>query len=322
MSALLRLRSAFNKVALATLCAFVLGLASPPSHAQSRDSVTLSRTLVQVHATVTDKNGRRIPGLEKDRFAVYEDGVRQEIAFFSGEDTPASIGIVFDLSGSMEQRINGARAALKRFVETSHPDDEYFLVGFADRPELLRDFTRSGGDIVNAVTLAVPAGSTALLDAAALAVAKVREARHARKAIVVISDGEDNRSRYTHKEFAEIVKESDALLYAIGISNPFAAAVDQSPKPLVIDPNRLILSSGSIVLKRIALASGGRAFFPKDQESLMEAFTEVALELRSQYSLGYYPNAGPTSDKYHKIKVTVDAKAIVRAREGYWGRGQ
>jgi len=159
------------------------------------DKVILNTGIVNVVISVTDPYGRFVTGLGKDHFDVFDDKVKQQIAHFSDDDAPVSLGIVYDVSGSMKERIHRSIRALKRFIETSHDDDDFFLIGFNDRAKLVQDFTTSGDQVVSHLMFVQPKGSTALYDAAYIAVEKVAQGRHTKKALLIISDGQDNNSR-------------------------------------------------------------------------------------------------------------------------------
>lgn len=276
-----------------------------------QEPVIKQRTsVVTVDVTVLDQLNRQISGLTRDHFEVYEDKVRQQIDFFSDEDRPLSIGIVFDLSGSMKSKLSRAREALKAFITTSHEDDDFFLIGFNQRASLLAGF--SGGDtIINKLTLADPNGQTALFDAAYLGIEKAREGRHDRRALLIISDGQDNSSRYSYGELRRLLKESDVQIYCIGIGEEGAAA------------NSILDRQGQAILEEIARATGGLTFFPHSWEELEDAITRIALVLRHQYSLGYVPLNEKRDGKWRKIRVRLNPpkglpSLSVRAREGYY----
>src|SRR5262249_28048289 len=156
--------------------------------------------------SVTDGYDRLVTGLQRKDFEVFEDKVKQEITFFSDADAPINLGIIFDVSGSMKGKLDRARDALKAFIQTSHSDDDFFLVGFNQRANLLAEFT-DGEALVNKLTLVDPKGQTALYDAAYLGIEKVKQGRHSRNAILLISDGQDNSSRYTYTELRRVLKE-------------------------------------------------------------------------------------------------------------------
>jgi Ca-activated chloride channel homolog len=259
---------------------------------QSDNKLVLSTRLVNPTVTVTDSYGRFVTGLRKEHFEVYDDKVKQEIAHFSDEDAPVSLGIVYDVSGSMKERITRSLGALKRFIETSHDDDDVFLMAFNDRPMLVEDFTTSADRLIGRLMFVSPKKSTALYDAVYLAVEKVRQGRHSKKALLLISDGQDNNSRYSSKELRNRVKEADVLIYAIGITDPY---------------NDSLAGFGRGLLEELARMTGGRAFFPNgyNEPELMEVCTRIALELRHQYAIGFYPTDTSNKAKWHKVKIKV-----------------
>ncbi len=273
------------------------------------DKVQLETAIVNVTISVTDSYGRFVTGLTKDHFEVFDDKVKQSIAHFSDDDAPVSLGIVYDVSGSMKERLIRSIRALKRFIETSHDDDDFFLIGFNDRAKLVQDFTTSGDQIVSHLMFVQPKGSTALYDASYLAVEKVQQGRHKKKALLIISDGQDNHSRYTYKELRNRVKEADVQVYAIGITDP---ATDT------------LAGFGRGVLEEMTRMTGGRAFFPNayNEPELVEICTRIALELRHQYSIGFYPSDYQSAAKWHKVQVKVSpprglGRLQLSYREGY-----
>lgn len=281
-----------------------------PPRTVAADDLHLNRDLITVNVTISDPYGRFVTGLDKTHFEIYDDKIKQDITFFSDDDAPITLGIIYDVSQSMQSRLNRSLHALKRFVETSHSDDEYFLVGFNQRAQLLRDFTTSGIEVVNSLTLVQPQGRTALYDAAYIGIEKARQGRHQKRALLIISDGQDNNSRYTYSELRDLVKESDVQLYAIGI-------VD-----LIRDTE--LGPYGEAVLEELSRSTGGRAFFPSSEEELVDVCTQIALELRHQYSIGYYPTTDIRDGRWHKLKVKVMPPPglphlSVRAKEGYYG---
>jgi Ca-activated chloride channel family protein len=273
------------------------------------DRIILDTNLVNVTVTVTDTYGRFVTGLTKDHFEVYDDRVKQQIAHFSDEDAPVSLGIVYDVSGSMKERIGRSMRALKRFIETSHDDDDFFLISFNDRASLIQDFTTSADKLISHLMFVNPKGSTALFDAVYLAVEKARQGRHPKKALLIISDGQDNNSRYTYKELRNQVKESDVQIYAIGITDPY---------------NDALAGQGRAILEEITRMSGGRAFFPSayNEPELVEICTRIALELRHQYAIGFYPTDTQSDAKWHKIHIKVNppkglGRLSLSYKEGY-----
>jgi Ca-activated chloride channel family protein len=280
-----------------------------PQEPKGDQRITLNTDVVNVTISVTDPYGRFVTGLGKDHFEIYDNKVKQEIAHFTDEDAPVSLGIVYDVSGSMRERINRSIRALHRFIETSHNDDDFFLIAFNDRAKLIQDFTTSGDSVLGHLMFANPQGSTALYDAAYIAVEKVQQGHHSKRALLIISDGQDNNSRYTYKELRNIVKEADVQIYAIGITDPV---------------NDSLAGFGRSVLEEITRMTGGRAFFPNDynEPELVEICTRIALELRHQYSVGFYPTVVASESKWHKVQVKVNpprglGRLSLSYREGY-----
>jgi Ca-activated chloride channel family protein len=260
---------------------------------QTQGRIVLGVGVVNVIVSVTDPYGRFVTGLSKDHFDIFDDKVKQQIAHFTDEDSPVSLGIVYDVSGSMKERLMRSIKALRRFIETSHDDDDFFLIGFNDRAKLIQDFTTSGDQVVGHLMFVNPKGSTALYDASYLAVEKVQQGRHTKKALLIISDGQDNNSRYTYKELRNRVKEADVQIYAIGITDPASDT---------------LAGFGRGVLEEITRMTGGRAFFPNayNEPELVEICTRIALELRHQYSVGFYPSDVTSDAKWHKVQVKVN----------------
>src|SRR5215470_10077178 len=266
--------------------------------------------LVSLTVTVTDSLNRLVSGLDRRHFEVYEDKVKQEISFFSDDDAPVNLGIVFDLSGSMKGKLDRARDALKAFIQTSHSDDDFFLVGFNQRANLLAEFT-DGESLTNKLTLVDPKGQTALYDAAYLGIEKVKQGRHNRNAMLLISDGQDNSSRYTYSELRKVLKEAGVQIYCIGIVEVGGAA------------GGTLDMQGQAILEEIAQTTGGKAFFPRSAAELEDATTRIALELRHQYSIGYNPTNVKRDGQWHKIKVNVKgpkglSNLKVQHKEGYY----
>jgi Ca-activated chloride channel family protein len=272
--------------------------------------VIVHSDLITLTVTVTDTYGRFVTGLGKNAFTIFDDKTQQEISFFSDEDAPVSLGVVFDVSGSMGgDKISRAREALSKFVDTSHARDEYFLIGFNNRAQLLLDHTRDSDALMQKLTFIQTHGQTALYDATYLGVERVTRGVHPKRAILLISDGQDNSSRYTFTELKRLLKESDVIIYAIGIVN----SSDDSQ----------LGSGGRAILEELAGVSGGKAFFPSTSAEMNDTFERIALELRTQYSIGYRPAAFANDGKWHKLKIKVQPprgfpRLFVRGREGYF----
>lgn len=265
--------------------------------------------LVLVPVTITDPMNRLVTGLDKDNFQLFQDKNRETIRDFSTEDAPVSIGLIFDMSGSMGDKIDRAREAVVEFLKTANPQDEFFLITFNDRPDEVSDFTQSIADLQNKLIFTQPKGRTALLDAIYLGMSKMRQARYPRRALLIISDGGDNHSRYTEGEIKSLVREADVTIYAIGIYDHYFPTPEE----------RL----GPELLSEIAENTGGRAFSVDNPNDLADVATKIGIELRNQYVLGYRPKNPVHDGKWHKIKVKlIPPRGLpplhVHAKSGYY----
>lgn len=270
----------------------------------------INTELVSMTVTVTDPYNRLVTGLDKHHFEVFEDKVKQEITHFSDDDVPVSLGIVFDVSGSMKGKLERARDALKAFIQTSHNDDDFFLVGFNQRANLLAEFT-DGDTLSNKLHLVDPKGQTAVYDAAYLGIEKVKQGRHTKRALLLISDGQDNSSRYTYGELRKLLKEAGVQIYCLGIVEMGGGS------------GTSLDMQGQGILEEIAQVTGGKAFFPRTAAELEDQTTRIALELRHQYSIGYMPTNIKKDGQWHKIKVNVKQprglpSLKVQHKEGYY----
>lgn len=274
-------------------------------------SLKIKTDLVTLPIVVTDRKGDLVNGLKQGDFSVYDEGTLQKIALFSVDDSPVSLSVVFDSSGSMSgKKIDQAKQAIARFVETSHPRDEFFLIGFNSRPQLLLGSTRDAYALAAKLTYVKPDGETALYDAVYLSVEKTLRGTHPRKVALVISDGLDNDSRYTYNDVKRLLQESGVVVYAIGISR------NMTPR------QRL---AGEDTLEKLAGISGGKAFFPDSVLEMDAAFERIAVELRRQYSIGFEPSNFVPDGKWHRLKVLVktppgEKKLVVRTRKGYYAQ--
>jgi len=244
-------------------------------------------TLVLIPVTVTDMIGKPMLGLDIEAFQLFEDGVEQRITHFANEDTPASVGILFDASGSMERKIQKSREAVSRLFRGSDTGDEYSLVAFGDRPQLLSGFTADTAATQNTLLSIVPKGWTALFDAISLSVHYMKKAIHPRKALVIISDGGDNNSRYTKQEITQLLRESDVCIFAVGILGPKVTA------------------GGMKSLSELAEETGGRMFPVGNVNDLPDAIEKINRALHNQYVLGYSPINGEKDGKFRKIRVNL-----------------
>lgn len=279
--------------------------------AEADGTVITNTDLITLTVTVTDIYGRFVSGLNKSAFSVLDEKQPQEIAFFSDDDAPVSVGVIFDVSGSMSgDKVRRARDALSHFIQTSHDRDEYFLIGFNSRAQLLLDHTLDGNSVLDKLTFIETKGSTALYDACYLGVERVTRGVHPKRALLVISDGQDNNSRYTFTELRRVLKESDVVVYGIGILSGG-------------DVGSSLGMDGQGILEEMAAVSGGKAFFPRNNAEMDDIFEQIALELRHQYSIGYRPPNFANDGKWHHIKVKITPprglpRLFVRSKEGYF----
>jgi Ca-activated chloride channel homolog len=268
--------------------------------------------LALVNVTVTDPYNRLVTGLDKENFRVFEDNVEQEIVSFSSEDVPISIGVIFDFSGSMSNKVGKAREAAMQFFKTANPQDEFFLVSFNERAELTSAFTNSVEDLQSSLMLTSAKGRTALLDAIYLGLSEMRGAHNGKRALLILSDGGDNHSRYSESDIKRLVREADTQLYAIGIFDPLGYR-DRTPEEL----------NGPSLLSEITEMTGGRVFAVEKLEDLPDIATKISMELRNQYVLGYRPSNKAHDARWRKIKIKLRAPRglpplNVYAKTGYY----
>ena len=258
---------------------------------------------VVVRVTVTDPLNRYVLGLEREHFRIFEDKVEQTVTHFSNDTAPVSVGVILDISGSMGDNILSARGSVVRFLKQGNREDEYFLITFNDRSVLVQDFTSRSENIQNQVSIANPKGRTALYDAVYLGLEKIRDARNKKKALIVITDGEDNSSRYTFGELKEFVKESDVQIYVIGEKGE--------------------IGYGRGIIADIVTLTGGRAFFPHNFK-LLDYFCDlIHTELRNQYLIGFSSTDHKFNGEWRKLRVRIKPpvglpKLGIRAKEGYF----
>lgn len=269
--------------------------------------------LVLVPVTITDPMDRLVTGLDKENFRLFEGKEEQEIKHFSTEDAPVSVGIIFDMSGSMVEKIERAREAVKEFCTTANPQDEFFMVTFSDEPRLASDFTNNFDQLESKMVFTVPRGRTALLDAIYLGMHKMKQAKNQKKALLIISDGGDNHSRYNENEIKSMVKEADTMVYSIGIYDHYFPTMEE----------RL----GPQLLSDISGVTGGRSFTIDNPNDLPDVASKIGMELRNQYVIAYRPEKVKRDGKWHKIKIKLRIpKGLpplqVYARTGYYAPAQ
>ncbi len=267
-----------------------------PARNPATGRVKVRVDLVLVPVTVADGMNRPVTGLNKNNFLLFEDEKPQDIRYFSTEDAPISVGILLDVSATMTNKIGDARKALAEFLLNSHPDDDYFLITFADHPELIADSTRSTDDVQRSLANLTPRGHTALLDAIHMGLAKLRSARYRRRALLIISDGGDNWSRHKSREVQKEVEESGDEVYAIGLFT------DEFPVLSALNERY-----SKDLLNKVTEPSGGRMLTVDNLHKLSDVAAAVSREMRSEYVLGYRSSNTNRNGKWRKIKVRVAA---------------
>ena len=269
--------------------------------------------LVLVPVSVTDPMQRFVTGLNQDNFEVFEGKTPQTIRNFSSEDVPISVGIILDTSGSMGDKLDRVRDAVNQFCDAANPEDEFFLISFADEPRLAVDFTTSGDEIKKELVFTRPKGRTSLLDAIRMGLAKMKTARYGKKALLIISDGGDNHSRYGEKEIKSLAKESDVMIYSIGTFDRYVPTLEEA--------------RGPALLTELAEPTGGRAFTLDNVNEMPSVARRIGLELRTQYVLAYPPQGSSHDGKWRKIRVKLKLPRRftflqAHARTGYFSSGQ
>lgn len=284
---------------------------TPGQQTRLGGSVHVDVDLALVNVSVTDAHDRPVTFLERDSFRIFEDNIEQEVVNFSSEDVPVSIGVLFDLSGSMANKFSYAKEAAIQFFKTANPDDEGFLIGFSGHADLLSPFTNNIEELQNRLLAVSPSGSTALLDGLYLGISEMRNARNAKRALLIISDGGDNHSRYSADDIKRLAREADIQLYAIGI---FESGYHR---------RTLTEINGPLLLAELTELTGGRTFTLRNPNELSEIATKIGTELRNQYILGYQPSNKTRDARWRKIAVKVRSRngpqhLSVRAKKGYY----
>jgi Ca-activated chloride channel homolog len=262
--------------------------APPESATDRRANIRVDTTIVLIPVSVTTLTGTFVTSLEKENFRLYEDRVQQDILTFSSQDAAMSIGIVFDTSGSMGDKLRKSREAVAQFMKVANPEDEFFMIQFNDRPELVVPFTHETNEITNRLLFTKSRGMTALLDGVYLAMNTMKKAKNPRKAILIISDGGDNHSRYTQSEVKNAVVESDVQIYGIGIFGGGSTSEEMS---------------GPDLLRRMASMTGAHSYTINNLAEMVDVAEKIAIELRNEYVLGYSPKNTARDGKYRRVEV-------------------
>jgi Ca-activated chloride channel homolog len=288
----------------------VLNKAGEKLEPRQRSNIRVDSTLVLIPVTVTDPMNRFVTGLEKENFKLTEDSLPQEVTQFSSEDAPLSVGVVFDCSGSMGHKLDKSRQAVAQFFKLANPEDEFFLVQFNDTAKMIQPFTRNLEEIQNKLAFVQSKGRTALLDAVYMALHEMKKAKNPRKALLLISDGGDNSSRYSEAEIKAMVKETDVQIYAIGI---YESAGGRSRTPEE--------TFGPALLTEIAEQTGGRQYPVDNLNELPDVAAKIGVELRNQYILGYAPKNLNRDGKYRKVQVKLVQPHGMPILRPFWKQG-
>jgi Ca-activated chloride channel family protein len=284
--------------------------ALPLSVLEPRSHLRVDSTLVLIPAHVTTQAGTSVTNLTPEHFRLFEDNVEQKITHFAKDDAPISIGLVFDSSGSMHNKLRKSSEAAATFFKTANAEDEFFLVEFNEHPKLTVSFTPDSGEIYRRIAHIRPFGRTSLLDAIHLALGHMKSAHNLRKAIVILSDGGDNRSRYTTSEVKNAMLESDVQMYAMGIFDPEEIRRKTSEE-----------EKGPKLLDELAEQSGGRLYYIENIDDLTAISARIGNELRNQYLLGYSPTNASRDGKFRRVRVNLSAPPEMPNLRSYYRHG-
>jgi Ca-activated chloride channel homolog len=303
------------KFALATLALAVLFAGTSGAAEKTNDQFRADASVVLINATVLDRHDRPVRGLTRDHFRLFEDKVEQRIAYFSEEEVPVSLAVIFDVSGSMDNKMAGMRRALDAVLRSANPQDEFSLVTFADVPHVVMGWSQNAHEIQNRLLTESAHGQTSLLDALATGLATMKTARYQRKAMLIFSDGGDNNSRWTERQFMRSLAEAGVEIYSLDGSEPWTARGDPPEE-----------TQGRDLLERICDDARGRYFQVQSKRDLAAAAQQISQELRLQYLIGYVPAGNAHDGRFHHVRVDVkrgegDPKMSVFWRRGYRATG-
>jgi VWFA-related protein len=282
---------------------------SSAAFAQSDYVLHADSTLVVIPVTVTDASNRFVLNLDRDRFSVYEDGVKQHVSQFADEDAPLSIGLLVDVSGSMGQKLAVSKAAVAEFLKTMNPQDEAFLVEFSDHADLTLGFTHSANAIVDTMNTVQSGGLTALLDAVHLSLEQMKHAKNPRKALLILSDGGDNNSHFSSAEIKQVVREADVQIYSMGVFEPLFPGLSAAEV------------SGPALLAEISEQTGGRVFPARSVSALPAIARRIGVELRNEYILAYAPSNTIRDGSFRKVEVKLSPPDGLSNLKSRWRTG-
>lgn len=293
-----------------------------PSPVREKDDevIKINTEIVTLTATVLDKNGRPRTDLKRDDFQIYEDGSLQKLEYFNtGDRIPMSLGIIFDTSGSMEDKIEGVQDAVEHFVKSVAPGDEIFLVRFSDDADIVQDFTDDKTRILRTIQNLEPRGGTALYDAVLLGLQKIGESKHRKRALLLLTDGNDNQSSVKFEDILALARKSEVIIYGLGIGHGEKGSVHHG-----IFDSQVKDTVDMKTLRALADATGGNAYYLENaheggRDRIDESAAEIAAELKQQYTLGYYPTNQKKDGGFRQIVIELKDKSLkVRTKRGYY----
>lgn len=284
-------------------------LNAQPTAAQSDYTLHADSTLVVIPVTVTDPANHFVLNIDADRFTVFEDGVKQRVSQFANEDAPLSIGLLVDVSGSMGRKLEISKSAVAEFLKTMNPQDEAFLVEFSDQADVALGFTHDANAITEKISSLQPGGLTALIDAVHLGLEEMKKAKNPRKALLILSDGGDNNSKYSATDIKEIVKQADVQIYSMGV---FEAVLPGLTSAEV---------SGPALLSEISQETGGRVFPARSTAALPSIARRIGVELRNEYILAYAPTNSRRDGTYRKVDVKLQSPDGLSGLKSRWRSG-
>lgn len=281
------------------------------------ETVKITTDLVVLRVAVSDRQGLAVIDLKQDAFKVFEDGIEQDVSFFSAEESPVSWALVLDRSGSMMDMISDVYDAALHVVDEGTSRDETLIITFNKRPELAIDFTSDRHRLENSIVSLKADGETALFDAVAFALDGLRHAKNRKKVLVVITDGEDNASRLKFRDLIERAEEEETVIYTVGMFGSMGSSLS------LMGMSRYE-RDGRAELRKLAEVTGGSSHFPNNVDQCKSVMNEIAREVSQQYSLGYYPLNKERDGKWRRIKVAVtrdhNSQLVARTRSGYYAR--
>jgi len=296
---------------------------SDPRNITRAATFSTNSQMVLVPVTVTDHYGKTIMGLQAKDFNIFEDQNSQQIASFATQDTPCSVGLVLDVSGSMQSTLGSAKQSARAFVRTANTDDEFLLLTVSTQPSSDSQFTTDSEDVEENIAATRPGGFTALIDTVYLGLNQMKKARNPQRALVILSDGMDNHSRYSKAELLRVALEANVQIYSIIIDNGAASSSATTfpyrPSMIAKPGDQAAQRQGPNLLEELADKTGGLYFHARNETQAQEAMTRASQALRNEYVIGYRPADFGQSGKWHRIHVkTTVPKLSVHARSGYY----